>query len=949
MNKALTRPLDHPFLIGDLSALRRRIASLHGAWRRRWDRFCLESRGECRSTKWYADGGGNNVPLHAALIAVATGDDEFVQIARRDLAWLADNYEATLAVGNQDMDTWMYAAPMARRAIALDWMWPWLDDAERTRYSELFVRDSLRYPYVVLHHRVPPHANNQGAAMALNLVAVGHILGCRRGSDARARHLLEVGLPHLLQQVALLPPDGYGGEGSTYEVSVAAPLMALCCAVGEAATGADLFDRPFAPSGNTFAKALGLSPRLVPPSQVLPGWDQHGFHLAKPGTTLAYLAHRSGDARWYGSVSNGDGWCLGGNFAWLKDDHVWQWLWMPEPGAASASPSFAPPWAEPRVGGTVVESGALHLFQHWDVVGGLPIRCHCNPNAIQLEAFGSLLTVDGNPADDYALAKDERLQLEWWASDPPQRISWAGGSIASHSSICVDDAIDLRGPDAGIAPDPALVGAGHLLRHECTAGFSVVAADSAACYRARFNLHHAVRSSALIDDVLWVVHDDCADSVAHDWRWQLVLRAGAVATPWGVRLTTAEHVVLDVVPLEGVEAGHLVDIAGYPSLLEKRCHHYRREQHGTTASWTTLLIPRPARREVADLSAGWTGTWDGGTAGAMDLEQLWMETAAHAGAACTWERDIELPDGDDLVLELPRTYAIEAWLDDAPLAVPKLGHYHSGEPVCQSPFVRLPGGPARRAHLRLRFTQLGRSGPTGRIVLYRSIAVPPPVIERDGQRLLVTLGERTHHVDLERVRTAPRPIAPHHVHGEDPLATAAGLLAPMGLDRTPGAGWNGTEADKARACCAAVLRHDYCAEPRIIDLLGDASWDVRLAAAAALARIGTRVAIPALTAALTVESPQRVADKSYAARYRVREMILLALHRIGDPAARPLFEACLERSEFYGVRRLAARALQDLGTTASLAALSAWTGDADGETAAATRNAIRTINARSTS
>ncbi len=943
MNTPHTAPHEHPFLVADPLALRRRISGLTGVWQRRWQRFCAEARREQRSVRWY---NSSDTPMHAALIAFATGDAEFIAIAKRDLAWMADTYEGLLAVGAQDMDTWIHAAPMARRAIACDWMWPWLSADERARYAELFVRDSLRYPYVVLHHRTPPHANNQGAAQALNLVTVGHLFGVRHGDDPRARHLLATGLPHLLQQVALLPPDAYAGEGSTYEVSVAAPLMALACAVVEASTGADLFTRPFAPCGNTFAQALGLSPRLVPPSQVLPGWDQHGFHLAKPGTTLAYLAHRSGEARWYGSVSAGDGWRLGGSFAWQRDDHVWQWLWMPEPSEAVVSTPFAPAWAEPRIGGTLVESGNLHLFQYWDIVGSFPVRAHCNPNAVQLEAFGSLLTVDGNPADDYALAKDERLMVTWWACDPPVRMSWAGGSIASHSAVCIDDCVDLRGPDAGIAPDPTLAGCGHLLRHESAPGLAVVAADAAACYRGRFNLHHAVRSSALVDDAFWVMHDDLADNVPHDWRWQLVLRAGAVATPWGARVTTAEHVVLDVIPLEGADAATLVDIAGYPSVLEKRCHHYRRTVHGSAASWTTVLIPRLAREQLADWTAGWSGTWEGGTSRAMDLEQVWMETADHPAAACTWERSVELPAGDDLLLELPRTYAIEAWLDNAPLAVPELGHYHSSEPICQSPFVALPAGPARRASLRLRFSKLGGTGPTGRIALHRRIAVPPPEVAHESDRLSVRLGARVHLVDLARVRTAPRAIPQHSEHGDDPLAAAGALLAPLRLS-TAGADpawWSGSDADKSRACISAVLRTDRTAEMRILPLLADPSWDVRLAAAAALVHVGSGVAVPALTAAFAAETPERVADKTYGARYRVREMCILALHRIGDPSVRPLLEACLVRAEFYGVRRVAAQALRDLGTMASLPALQAWTGDADAETAAAARAAIAAIS-----
>lgn len=423
-----------------------------------------------------------------------------------------------------------------------------------------------------------------------------------------------------------------------------------------------------------------------------------------------------------------------------------------------------------------------------------------------------------------------------------------------------------------------------------------------------------------------------------------------MATPWGVRLTTAEHVVLDVVPLEGAGGGTLVDIDGYPSLLEKRCHHYRRMQHGTAASWTTVLIPRLARTDLADLTTGWTGWWeDGGERGAMDLEQVWMETAAHPGAVCTWERTVDLPAGDDLLLELPRTYAIAATLDGVELEVPELGHYHSGEPICQSPFVALPTGLARRATLRLRFVKLGSLGPTGRIALHRRLAVPPPVVSCAGDRLTVELG-RSHVVDLARVRSAPAAAHAHVQRGEDPLAVAAGLLSSLHLDdgAIDPAWWSSTSADRARACCASVLRSDRTQQSRVITLLSDPSWDVRLAAAAALVHLGTRDAVPGLLAALDAETPALVADKAYGARYRVRELCLLALHRIGDPATRPVFERCLTRDEFYGVRRLAAAALRDLGTVDSLPALQAWTGDADGETSVAAKTAITAITGRST-
>lgn len=889
-----------PALVDDLTALRSKLAGFTGPWRQRLDRFRDEARRQTRSVKWYAGGGACDRPLHAAFLAMVEEDDEFIAIARADLAWMADRYQDTLAVGNQDYDTWMYAAPMARRALACDWMWPWLDEAERRRYADLFVRDSLRYPYVVLHHRVPAHANNQGMAQALNLVTIGWIFGLRRGSDPCARHLLAVGLEHLHQQIALLPPDAYAGEGSTYECGVSAPLTALAAAVLEAIAGDDRAALPLAPSGNTFLEALALAPKLVPPSGVLPGWDQHGFHLGRPACVAAYLARRSGDPTCFADVAHGNGWDLGGGFAWLHDDHVWTLLWMPDPATCPTPERAHAPWAVEHVGATLVESGNLHAFQHWDVVGHLPIRAHCNPNAVQLEAFGSLLTVDGNPAADYALAEDPRLTLTWWASETPSQISWAGGSIASHSCVQIDDAIDLRGPDAGIAPDPRLVGQGRLVREEREPGWQCIAADAAACYADRFFLERALRSTALVGDAAWAIRDELVDDIPHTWTWRLVLRAGARATPWGFRLVTAEHVVLDGIAVDG-RVGTLADVAGFPSLLEKRCHHWIRTRSGESACFETVLVPRLARTLLVDF---------GSVPGGMQ----------------TFSRDIALPEGDGLILELPRTYGLTATLDGVPLDVPALGHYHTAEPVCMPPFVDLPAGPARSARLELTLAP-GRIPPVGRIAVHRRVEVPHPVWERDGAQVTVRYGSEAIAIDLWRLAVrGPLPVE-HRSAGSDPIAAARALAKRLGVSAS--GDWTGLGDQDA---CLAALQ--------------DSDWDVRLRAVAWLAHQGDRACIGPLRRCLAGETAAKVADKAYGPRYRIKELCIIGLHRLRDVGSVEALQALLTREEFYGVRRLAAQALADLGSVFSIPHLEAWTNDADLETACAARAAIAAISGR---
>lgn len=93
-----------------------------------------------------------------------------------------------------------------------------------------------------------------------------------------------------------------------------------------------------------------------------------------------------------------------------------------------------------------------------------------------------------------------------------------------------------------------------------------------------------------------------------------------------------------------------------------------------------------------------------------------------------------------------------------------------------------------------------------------------------------------------------------------------------------------------------------------------------------------------------METAELVARKDYAPRYRVREICLLALHRLRDPNLRPDLERLMDRAEFYGVRRLAAHALEDLGDARSIPSLEHWLRDADMEIAFAAKAALTAIS-----
>lgn len=959
-----------PFLIENRDALRHKIESLEGLWRRRWEQFCERARLETRTVRWY--GGAPDVPLHAAFAFLATGSDEMRAIARRDLRWLRDNYAATLQVGAQEFDTWIYAAPMARRAIALDWMWDSFDADERAELAELFIADALKYPYVVLHHRVPPHSNNQGLAMALNLVVVGFLFGVRRGHDGRARHLLEWGLEHLHQQIALLPPGGYGGEGSTYEVLIAAPLLALSCAVLEAISGEDYFARPLGQNGNAIGPMLELSAKIIPPSDILPPWDQHGFQLGKAASVLAYLAHRHRDASWFANVAAGEGWNRSGSMAWLRDDHVWAWLWMPAGSSPRAQlPYFSRPWMENRVGGTLLDAaGTRHLFQMWDACTSPPVRLQMNPNHLQLEAWGSLLTVDGNPTEDFPLQQDPRLSWVNRSKAKASPGSWAGGSLAAHSVVIVDDAIDLHPEVLGYEAQNSITGWG--LRHEIEENLQLITAEAAPFYRP-FDIVSMRRTSALAHDSFWVILDEIEAQTPHEFTWQLVLRSGAALTPQGARLETAEGVVLDVVPADASPSpSELRDVPGFPSVLERRCHHFRRSQTGREVEFLTVLVPQLARREVANWSRGWTGRFDPQQRGldekwfdsseewpALELEDLQFRTRAprqnnEGDASAVWfRRRVAVPphDGERLLLELPRGYAMQLWVDGAEIPVPFLKEHHHYEPRLQAPFVDVTQALAGRSDAQI-VLRLGREGTyavCGECRLHAGAAVEAVRVERNGSTLFVHIGATRHELSLHRLHATPGDCAAPALrageNAEDAARRAFRRAAPQGR-KTEFLEWHGDAAARQRACVVAVHQPLEDVEGPLLARLGDEDWLVRMLAIRALGVLKCLAAAPQLRELLGAETAERVADPSYAARYRLKEMLILALHRLRDAQSVPLLMACLNPDEFIGVRRLAAVALGDVGDASAIPSLSPWTDDGDAETAGACRRAMEKLENR---
>lgn len=914
---------DHGFfLIEDLPALQGKIQDLGPLWRGRWQRFCDRAQAPFSWEQVFY--GAHPVwPLHAPLAGLVDSSAGHLDLAAAAMAAFPGHYPRLLQIGNQDHDPWIHAAAMARLAIATSWLGDAgaLDRSLLTRLGELFLRDATGFALPALLRRVPPHSNNQGMALALHLMVVGHLWGHRHGADPRARHLWAEGCRFFEDQIALAPPGGYGGEGSTYAVLVADPLLALGCAVYEAGGGPPLFDRPLGPHGNTVRAMLTLNEFLPGPSHIYPGWDQHGFMRQTAGTPACYAAWRSRqplNPAWLDHA-----WEWSGRMAWLEDDHVWQWIWMPPPPpqTSPASPTPTPSrWAFDHVAGAL-GSPDRRLFQMWDVSAPRPVRFHMNPNSILVEAWDSLLLVDGNAAEDAPMNRDPEMQYEHQYADPPRRLSWAAGALASHSVLLMDGCGTTRVPRSH-RTDPV---AGRLLGQGASGNLQWLAADVAAFYHAQAPVDRCTRVTALVGGTFWIILDAIEAPQAHAWTWQAMLRPEVENPGTHLRVRTAEAVCLDLIALDGAP-WTMETVPGYPSTLERRCVRARRHLRGTRLEFLTVLAPAQARIPILDLTPhlqtradeadagladGWQAHWPGGSA--LDPAEWSFWTASHP--RCWFHAEFPWPEGGDL-LELPAAAGLRVWLDGTELTIPPLHGFHHPEPRLQAPFLPLPRPPRVGQPVRLTARAEGHVPYplAGAFRIHRAHdPAPARATWREG-RLEVVLQEGHFQVDLGPLRAAARL----------PLPPAPPRLEPP--DGPP----------------PSVPREAIPDDPRATATTGD--WPD---ACLALRFLGHRTEPGDLDTIRTVllrelDHPEDTTPGG--PRWRIKEACLLALEASGDRTAAPAVRRCLHPAQFYGVRRLAARALGRLGGPEDASLLQTTSRcDPDPEAAEAAAAALRRL------
>lgn len=704
-------PYDHLF-VPSVPALRRKLKNSTGTLASMW-----------RNIQAVPTAGGNG-RFFAAFCHLATGKDEWAEMA---LHAIDEDLEKYLA-GDLSLDihfhTWCNAAPMARTAAAFDWIADSraVSPKDRRRISEAMIDYCFKHPFNIAKSRTLAF-DNQIGAMSFACTLIGYLFGVRRGRDARAQRMMAAGLMRFPDLVALSPRGGYSFEGSTYFCQIVAPMTTLYSALVEQITGEDVFDRRWLDTGTTVREILDLYSKLVGPSGLMPPWDHYGWMRCMSVMPMTYLASKTGDPRPIEVIESLELADEPAMIPWGADDKMWAAIWWPErevqsskfkvqKGAKASRRSSIlnfelctlnspfTPWALSTIGGALVASDKpWRLFQAWDRSShGIYVgRAQVNPNLITLDLWGSIFFTDGVPDHDLCRYFDFPPELFNDVLRPGELDAYAAymrtfnpkfslpkfvqgfsyGTIAGSNSIVINGEKHYT---------PANDSEGRLVAFASLPNLQLVAAEVAPYYQPRYPIASMIRTSVLAHDDYFIVCDTIkTDGPSLSFGWQAFTSGKVTAEGADLTIETPERVSLNVIPLFDGAKPTLTDVPGYPRFPGLGSTLIEYHAQGAEVSIPLLLAPRRGVTPVADLSDGWRIAavdhergeklgLPGGVAGGktMRIDDAALAGARNRGDAWVWSgRSFRVPGtakGRRVFLHLPSTVeGLCVWVNGQPV------------------------------------------------------------------------------------------------------------------------------------------------------------------------------------------------------------------------------------------------------------------------------------------
>ena len=558
-----------------------------------------------------------------AFAYLLTGEEKYAQSYREVLMpqFKIINFdgcteqEAHVAMGHQHIQS----SHTTRAMTYYDWT------ADSAAYSEQerewILKSFLDYVYCYPYPNGLRGGCNQSSANYLCVLVGGCLCGHRRGDELRGRRMYQYSLAAVRSLAGHVASGGYGGEGSTYQFSIHAPVIARVCDFYEMATGRTVFDTRYEPNNVSFRDILEVTLNEMTPAGNLLSWDNYGLCKASSVSTAAYMSRRGGGDRWLREMIGLQVPYVHNGLLWGDEDAIWTALWWPESlkelRRADLPPAKrrATSWMLPAVGAALEDrSAGVQLFQMWDYSTSAFVRWHGNPNSILFEAYESPLLNDGANGhgacptfdhDNYFVADLAGVRAKSKAhgklpADADKRGANCGqGTFDAHNVILVDI---HRDENIGQRIDRETRGLGTLLR---TSQFmDVVGADCTDYYPARFGITSITRTTTFVKPDYAVTRDHITSAEPHRFTYRLHLRPGVAVEGGRARLVTAEQVALNVVPLEEVE-WERTECPGYPCLLEGRSDRLDLSRAGDDVEFTVLLAPEELKANKVDVSGGW--------------------------------------------------------------------------------------------------------------------------------------------------------------------------------------------------------------------------------------------------------------------------------------------------------------------------------------------------------
>lgn len=594
-------------LIEDLPVLRGKLRKAEGSLAAKWSGFLALAEHQAEAH-----------PLYPAFAALVTEDTRWGEAFRARFDDKVTRLPVDALHGGCQFHTWCWSAPLARWAIAYDWVadQPAFSGFDHRRCADAFL-DAIHsqvYPRVLA--RVPA-SDNQIASMLLACGVVGYLFGVKRGNDPRAVQLYRLAMGRI-PEVAALAEAQFVGEGSTYMVGVNTAVMGLWYAYLR------WLGKPL--DRKTWLGCQESARNVISPGGLTLGWDAGGNARAFNMAGLALLARETNDLTPLALIDTLDMWHGIDHCAWFEDQRVWTLLWWPDaapdwPLRSTPSEQVFPGWFHAHIGAALDDvPSRLRVAQLWDFCDGSRVgsveRPNTDPSALALYIDGSPLLLDGMPVGvasafvyppENILSPDEMANLERFVA---LRRQVTGQKLQTadllnrfaHGCVGGSNALVLN-REPWYYPRKQVHGQGTLWAR--LPRVQVAAADCRDHYRPRYPVQQVERTTFLLDRRFALVIDTLAATEPIAVGWQAFVRHEAVSVEKGRgTVRTPEGPALTIIP-EDAKTLETTTVDNYPKPFGASVR-VSWEKTVTKGTLATLLVPHDDER-LGKNRDGWEG------------------------------------------------------------------------------------------------------------------------------------------------------------------------------------------------------------------------------------------------------------------------------------------------------------------------------------------------------